>query len=244
MRMREGLRYPFRAERPTDLFAVGVVLGLAAAVLLRIAAAFYPVVLWLPLTALAILPAVALLGYLLRAFAATVEGSEAPPAFGSAAGLLRDGVRASAVSLAYLLVPLFAVLVTLVGAAQSPLSEGSISPGATTAIYAAGTMTLVFVGLFCYAYLAAFGAVARGESLRSALDPRGRRGTLADARYFVGWAFGAILVLTGWAAMLAATNRNVLGLLAVVVAFYLHLAAARVAAEGYRRSLGLHRRDD
>ncbi|MFC6730157.1 hypothetical protein ACFQDG_16020, partial [Natronoarchaeum mannanilyticum] len=68
--------------------------------------------------------------------------------------------------------------------------------------------------------------------------------TLADARYFVGWAFGAVLVLTGWSAMLAATNQNVLGLLAVVVAFYLHLAGARVAAEGYRRSVGLHRRDD
>jgi len=244
MRMREGLRYPFRAERPTDLFAVGVVLGLATAILLRVAVAFYPVVLWIPLTALSILPAVALLGYLLRAFAATVEGSDVPPTFGSAAGLLRDGARASAVTLAYLVVPLVAVLVTLVGAMQAPLSGESISGGATLAIYAASTLTLVFVGLFCYAYLAAFGAVARGESLRSALDPRGYRNTLADARYFVGWAFGAILVLTGWSAMLAATNQNVLGLLAVVVAFYLHLAAARVAAEGYRRSVGLHLRDD
>ncbi|GAA0674060.1 DUF4013 domain-containing protein [Natronoarchaeum mannanilyticum] len=244
MRMREGLRYPFRAERPTDLFAVGVVLGLATAILLRIAAAFYPTVLWLPAAALAILPAVALLGYLLRAFAATVEGSETPPSFGSPSELFRDGARASAVTLAYLLLPIFAMLVTLVGAIQSPLSGESISSGATIAIYAAGTMTLVFVGLFCYAYLAAFGAAARGESLRSALDPRGRRRTLADARYFVGWAFGAVLVLTGWSAMLAATNQNVLGLLAVVVAFYLHLAGARVAAEGYRRSVGLHRRDD
>ncbi|WP_256392202.1 DUF4013 domain-containing protein [Natronoarchaeum rubrum] len=244
MEMREGLRYPFRADRPTDLFAIGVVLGLAVAVLLRIAAAFYPIVVWVPAVALAILPAVALLGYLLRAFAATVEGSETPPSFGAPSELLRDGARASVVTLAYLFVPLAAVLVTLVGASQSPLSGESISPGATLGIYAAGTMTLVFVGLFCYAYLAAFGALARGESLRSALDPRGRRGTLGDARYFVGWAFGAILVLTGWAAMLAATNRNVLGLLAVVVAFYLHLAGARVAAEGYRRSLGLHRRDD
>ena len=99
MRMQEGLGYPFRADRPTDLFAVGTVLGLAVAILARFAVALYPLVFWIPALALAAVPAVALLGYLLRAFAATVEGSETPPAFGSPAGLLKDGVRALVVSL-------------------------------------------------------------------------------------------------------------------------------------------------
>ncbi|SNZ05977.1 Protein of unknown function [Natronoarchaeum philippinense] len=241
MRMQEGLKYPFRADRPMDLFAVGVVLGLAVAVLARFAVALYPLVFWIPAVALAAVPAIALLGYLLRSFAATVEGDETPPSFGSPTEILKDGVRALVVSLVYLLVPLAIVLVTLVGAMGSPLSGESVPPGAVIGIYAAGTMTLVLVGLFCYAYLAAFGAAARGESLRAALDPRGRRRTLADARYFVGWAMASILVVTGWAAMLVAVNQNLLGLLAVVVAFYAHLAAARVGAEGYRRSLGLHR---
>lgn len=243
MQMREGLRYPFRAERPTDLFAAGAILGLAAAILARIAVGLYPLVVWLPAAALATLPAVALLGYLLRAFEATVEGREAPPSFGSARGLLGDGVRALVVSAAYLVAPVAIMLGTLVGATGSSLSDGEISAGATLAIYGAGTMTLVLVGLFCYAFLAAFGAAARGESLVAALDPRGRRSTLGDARYFVGWAMATILVLTGWSAMLVAANQSLLGLFAVVAAFYAHLAAVRVAAEGYRRALGLHRND-
>ena len=237
MLLSEALRYPFRGERPSDVFAVGGILGLAAALLVRGAVAAYPTVLSLGFAGLAALPVVGLLGYLVRAYAATLDGEDAPPDYGAATALVRTGNRALVVSVTYLLVPVTVVLVTVVGAMEA--SGESVDAGRTLLIVASSTLTLVLVLAFVYAYPAALGAVARGESLRRALDVRRHGSVLGDGSYFTAWAFALLFALAGWLLALGAlTSTSVFGVLSVFLAFYAFLAATRLVATGYRRAIG------
>lgn len=235
----DGLRYPARGERPTDVFAVGGVLGLAVALLVRGAALAYPTVLAVAFVCLATLPLAGLLGYLVRAFAATLDGEDAPPAYGTPAALLATGARAAVASLAYLAAPVAVVLVTVDAALAAPADGGSLDAGGTLPFVAASTVTLMLVLAFAYAYPAALGAVARGESLTRALDVRRHGPVLADAAYFTGWAFALVIALAGLLLTASAiASSNALGVLAVFLAFYAYLAAVRVVATGYRRAVG------
>jgi hypothetical protein len=234
----EALRYPIRGDRPTDVFAVGGVLGLAAVLLLRGAAAAYPAVLALALAGLAALPMVGLLGYLVRAFASTLDGEDAPPEYGDATGLLRIGNRAFVVSVAYLLVPVTVVLVTVAGALDAPAE--TLGGGQTLLVLVSSTLTLVVALAFAYVYPAALGAVARGQSLANAFDVRRHRSVLGDVRYFTAWSFALMFAIPGWLLSVGAlSSTNVLGVLAVFLAFYAHLAAVRLVATGYRRAAAL-----
>lgn len=229
----DGLRYPFRGDRTIDLFAIGGSLGIAAALLVRLTAATAATALVYVAAPLALVPMVALLGYLSRAFAATLDGADEPPSFGSARGLLARGYRALAVSILYLGLP-GSVVAIAVGA----LVAGGVSPttaGPVGSILFFGLSTLLLLAAFAvgYVYPAAFGAVARGGGVREALAVPRHLAAVWNGEYFYGWALAVACVVVGWAAIAAAvTGTSLFGLIAVFVAFYAHLIAVRLVASG------------
>lgn len=230
--LEDGLRYPFRADRPTDLFAVGGVLGIAIALLVRLARAVYPSVLLYAVAVLAAVPAIGLLGYLLRIFEATVAGDDSPPAFAPAAGLLQAGNRLLFVSIVYVFLPLALVVVTVRGAiGADPLAGGAES----TLFLVGSTVTFLLVLGLAYVYPAAVGTMAAGEGIRAALRVRTHLPLLAHGAYFTGWTFALVFAVAGLSLMLTAlASTTIFGLLAVFLAFYAFVAAARVMARGYR----------
>ncbi|MFC4543602.1 DUF4013 domain-containing protein [Halosolutus amylolyticus] len=231
----EGVRYPFRGDRSTDLLAAGGVLGIVAAITLQLAAAASTTLLAPVFAVLAAVPAVALLGYLLRVFETTVRGDDAPPSFRPIGALLRDGCRLAAVSLGYAVGPAVVLAVTVGGVIRAPLSPDSIGFVGSTAFFAASTIVLVLVVAFGYGFPAAVGRLAEGDRLRAALDPRGQRSILAHGGYFTAWTFAALFVVPGWAFLLAALSQPTpFGVVAVFVTFYAHVVATRLVARGYR----------
>lgn len=236
----DGLRYPMRGSRPTDLFTIGGILGLAVALLARGAVLAYPTVLSVALACLVVLPVLGLVGYLVRAFEATLAGDDAPPAYGSARELLAEGARGLVASIAYLAAPLAIVLVTVDAALSAPADGAALDGGGSLLFVAASTVTLILVLAFAYAYPAAIGAVARGKPLARALDLRRHASVLGNAAYFTGWSFALMIALAGLLLTVTAlASANLLGVLAVFLAFYAYLAAVRMVATGYRKALGI-----
>lgn len=231
----EGVRYPFRGDRSTDLLAAGGLLGIVAAIVLQLAAAAYPSPLAIPLVALAGGSVVALLGYLLRVYEATVAGNDTPPGFRPFDGLLRDGCRLLVVSLGYALGPIAIVAVTVGGLTQVPFAADSAGFIGSLFFFGASTVVLCLVGAFGYVYPAAVGRVATGGRVRDAVDFRSLRPVLGHSGYFVPWLFAALFVVPGWAFLLTAlSSATAFGVVAVFVTFYAHVVATRLVARGYR----------
>jgi len=155
-------------------------------------------------------------------------GEDAPPTFLDRS-VLRRGLAASALALAYGVIPLGTALVTFVLLAGS----GREPTGAGTVIVLAGSTTVLFV-LATAAYLLpiALANYARSGSLRSGFADL--RPVATHAAYFVGWCSGTVLGLLGLA--LASALVDLGGLLAVLGSFagaYTTIVAARRIGRGY-----------
>lgn len=233
----EGVRYPFRGERSTDLLAAGGVLGIATAISLQLAALVGPSVLAVPFVGVGTASIVALLGYLCRVFAATVDGDDEPPRFRPFGPLFRDGCRVLAVSLCFAVPPIAIVAVTVGGLSRVSVSAASFGFVGSLLFFGASTVVLLTALAFGYAYPVAVGRLADGGRLRDALEVRRYRSVLGHGSYFTGWGFAVLFVVPGWAFLLTAvSSATALGVIAVFVTFYAHVVAARLVARGYRRA--------
>lgn len=238
----EGVRYPFRGERSTDLLAAGGLLGIATAISVQLAAVTAPSVLAVPFVAVGTIAIVALLGYLCRVFAATVDGDDEPPGFRPVGSLFRDGCRLLAVSLCFAVPPIAIVAVTVGGLARASISPASLGFVGSLLFFGASTVVLLLALAFGYAYPVAVGRLADGGRLREALDVRRYRSVLGHGGYVTAWAFGAMFVVPGWAFLLTAvSSATALGVVAVFVTFYAHVVAVRLVARGYRRAATANR---
>lgn len=149
-----------------------------------------------------VLPAIPFLGYLLRVLLASVDEADPPALLIEPVALLRRGVGAVVVALAYLIAPLVALFVTAYGALwTAPSLTDSVS---TLTVYAGSTViaTLTLLGL----YLLPVGlyGYARSGKLRGAFSPGTLRRYGAHGAYFYRWTGGGIAawltVLVGRAA--------------------------------------------
>lgn len=211
--LREALTYPARADEETLL--VGAVLVLAAGLLVRLGV----------LGVLAVVPVVVLAGYAVTVLRASAAGADAPPGFADARALAADGLRAVAVAVGYLFVPVVALALTVGGRGPG----GPVSVESALFVYVAGTVVLVASLSFAYLLPAALAEVARRRTLRAAADPAAVRRIAADAGYFVGWVAAATVasVAVALASALAAVGRPG-GVAALAVAGYALVAVARL----------------
>ncbi|QWC18800.1 DUF4013 domain-containing protein [Halorubrum sp. 2020YC2] len=183
-----------------------------------IAAATYPIAgdaaerpllaVWLLLAlsvALPVLPAVPVVGYLVRVLAASERGDAIPPFLSDARTLLRRSLGGLVVCLAFLGVPFAALLVTLYGVV-------TLEPGANAPVgrILAGSTVVLFVGLLG-AYLAPISLTAYGRtgSLRRAFSSDALRPVAGHPAYFFGWTLGftALVVTVGVGGALFSLSR-------------------------------------
>jgi len=152
-----------------------------------------------------VLPAVPVVGYLVRVLAASERGESIPPFLSEPRTLLRRSVGGAVVSLAFLGVPFAALLVTLYGVV-------SLEPGANAPVgrILAGSTAVLFLGIFG-TYLAPIALTAYGRegSLRTAFSPAALRPVAGHAAYFFGWTLGftALVVTVGLAGALFTVSR-------------------------------------
>ncbi len=211
--MFEALRYPTRGEHAEKALLAAWLCVLVHSI------------------ALPVLALVPLLGY------STVvlergEGDE-PPTFLDRS-VLRRGLGASALTVAYGAIPLGTALVTFVLLAES----GREPTGVGSVIVLAGSTTVLFV-LAAAAYLLpiALANYARSGPLRAGFS--GLVPIATHAAYFVGWCSGSILGLLGLALASALVDLGgVLAVLGSLVGAYVTIVAARRIGRGYAVAVG------
>jgi hypothetical protein len=219
----DALRYPLGS--PTGRDAVAVCTGLVLAVLLslRLARALWPA----PLAAVpglfALIPAALFAGYLGGVLTADIP-SASPPSPVSAA-TFRSGLRLLVVAAGYLLPAAVAVVLTAL-----VLLRG----GGGAVLTIAPTVALLATVASLYVLPAALAAGATG-GLRAAFS-RASLGGLASGSYFFAWTVAVALVVSAWSLLAAATTATPAAVVLVVVLAYVHVAAARLLAQGLARS--------
>ena len=151
------------------------------------------------------LPAIPVVGYLVRVLAASERGDSLPPFLADGWTLLRRSLGGSAVCAVFLGVPFAALLVTLYGIV-------SLEPGADAPVgrILAGSTAVLFLGIVG-TYLAPIALTAYGRegSLRQAFSPDALRPVAGHAAYFFGWTLGftALVVTVGIGGALFTLSR-------------------------------------
>ena len=152
-----------------------------------------------------VLPAIPVVGYLVRALAASGRGDPLPAFLADGRTLLRRSLGGSVVCLVLLGVPFAALLVTLYGIV-------SLEPGADAPVgrILAGSTAVLFVGLLgTYLLPVSLTTYGRTGSLRRALSPSALRPVAGHAAYFFGWTLGftAVVVTVGVSGALFTLSR-------------------------------------
>lgn len=136
-----------------------------------------------------VLPLVPVVGYVVRALAASARGESLPPALSDLPALLRQSAGGLSLCLLCLGPPLVALLVTVYGLVSISTTGGSVPTlrflAGSTAVLLAGLLGLYFLPIT----LTIYGITG---SLRAALSPSRLRPVAGHGAYFVGWTLGAL----------------------------------------------------
>src|SRR6056297_2389992 len=103
----DAINYPLEGDQTSDILVVGGVLsiisGILAAIFLLLSVFTFG--LGFILMPLAFIPSLGIMGYYVRVLESTVDGGSEPPAFDDIAGAFKDGLVATAIGVAYYLIP-------------------------------------------------------------------------------------------------------------------------------------------
>lgn len=177
----------------------------------------------LALTSVLIVPAVLLVGYLMRVVRSVARGDERAPAFEDWDRLLRDGVRGSIVALAYGLLPAVGGLVIAGGAVALANDAGALG---AFGVLVGGLLWFVALLFAAYVTPAALANVAERGRIAAGFDADALSPVLTDGTYATAWLVGLGFVLAG--GVVAGAFGSVPGLGTVVgafVGFYAAVAA-------------------
>jgi hypothetical protein len=223
----DAIRYPGRSDEAAKTVGIGGLLTLFGFLLV---------------------PVVAVAGYLVRVLRTTLDGDEEPPAFDDWEPLLVDGLKATAITLAYFAVPLvvtlFATLSVLIFVPASFAVSGSEVGAADAAVRTGlGLGVLLLIGgvlvsavwslAASYVLPVALARFVTTGRIGAAFALRDVWGVAATSGYAVAWLF-ALAVTVGAGIVIGAVNVvPLLGLVAgAVVSFYASVVAFRLYGEG------------
>lgn len=173
-----------------------------------------------------VLPLIPLLGYLVRVLVRSADGEPDPPAFVTGlSDLLRLGIGATAVAVAYLTIPVVLLVVTVNGALEFSGELDGLVPGLL--FFSGSTIVLVVSLLAAYLFPVALLAYGRERRLRAAVDRATLTSLARRLNVFVGWvlAFVVVSVGAGVARQLFGLTRLGPVLAALVAAYTLVLAS-------------------
>ena len=182
-----------------------------------------------------LIPAFAVLGYVVRVLRRTADGDDEPPVFDAWGELLADGLKAFVVAFVYSLLPLGVVAVAV------GLSIGTFVavPGGETAgvgtvvvglvVLVAGLVSLLASLVGLYVTPAALAAVADSGRVGDGFALGALWGVISKRAYATGWLTAAVVVLAGSLAVGVLSVVPILGTIAgLFVQFYALVAAAAV----------------
>jgi hypothetical protein len=210
----DALRYPYDDGEGLRALAIGGLLAVLSFLLL---------------------PAIVVSGYTLRVLRQVDAGDEHLPSFADPVALFVDGLKAIAVALAYLVVPI--VLVAFAAVALFVPVTGT-PPTWLSAIAAIISVLSVPVFLLAlYALPAGLVALARTDRMGAAFSRRELSPTLRSGSYLVAWLLALVVTLVaGFVGGAASATALVGWLLAAFVGFYANLVGAYLYARGVREA--------
>jgi len=171
--LEEGLSYPFNGDNALGRIVIGGLLGFGS---------------------ILIVPAFALMGYLVWVLGGAARGEEEPPAFENWGEMIVDGLKATAVSIVYGIVP-FVLLFASVFVAGSGSATGSET--ATGVLGGIGVLGLLvsLVAMFLLYYLipAALTNMALEGEFGAAFDFGTIKEAILSADYLVAWLIPFVL---------------------------------------------------
>jgi hypothetical protein len=182
-----------------------------------------------------LIPAFAVLGYVVRVLRRTADGDDEPPVFDAWGELLVDGLKAFVVAFVYSLLPLGVVAV----AAGLSIGTLAVVPGGETAgvgtvvvgliVLVAGLVSLLLSLVGLYVTPAALAAVADSGRVGDGFALGTLWGVISKRAYATGWLTAAVVVLAGSLAVGVLSVVPILGTIAgLFVQFYALVAAAAI----------------
>lgn len=180
-----------------------------------------------------VIPAIIVLGYLVRVLRATFADQEEPPVFDRWGELTVDGVKAFAVTLAYFLLPM-AVFTGAGGVtAWSSLLAGELRPG----VFAGAAVLWLLGGVLWlvawYALPVALATFAREDRIGAAFSFEALRPTLLNGTYAVNWLLAlGLFVVAGIVTSLLNAVPFLGFVVGAFVTFYAAVAAFYIYGHG------------
>jgi len=225
--IQDALEYPRTGDDWTKTVLIGGILSLLGAL---------------------VVPAILVLGYLVRVLDRTMHGDDQPPEFDDWGELFVDGVKAFAITLAYGLIPAAVAAAVVAGGVLSFSIVGgsgagnTAAGGAGVAVVVVGSLLALVLGLVAaYVVPAAVAAFAETDRIEAAFSVSDLRPVLTSGTYATAWVLGFAIVL---GAGLLAGALNAIPVIGFVIGgfigFYAVVAAYYIVghAWGERRELG------
>lgn len=217
--LEDGISYPLQGDNAIARIIIGGVLGLVSFL---------------------VVPAFALMGYLVWVLEGAARGEEEPPAFEDWGAMVVDGLKATAVAIVYGIVPFLLVFVSIF------VMAGGSATGSDTAMGIFGGLGLLgmlvsVVAMFVLYYLipAALTNMALEGSMGAAFDFQTIKRAVLSAEYLVAWLvpFAIALVVNVVVFVLAMT---IVGLLFVpFIQFYVYVAVFYMFGAAFGKVVGV-----
>ncbi|QKY18849.1 DUF4013 domain-containing protein [Halolamina sp. CBA1230] len=214
--LEEGLSYPLEGDSALGRVLIGGLLGFGSFL---------------------IIPAFALLGYLVWVLGDAARGEEEPPAFENWGEMIVDGLKATAVGIVYGILPFVLVFVSIVVAGSGGTTGSDTAAGILGSIGLLGLL-VSFVAMFVLYYLipAALTNMALEDSFSAAFDFGTIKQVILTGDYLVAWLIPFVLaagVQILFSALTLVLVLSVVGILALpllflvgpIVQFYVQVAA-------------------
>lgn len=171
----EGLSYPLDGDNALGRIIIGGLLGFASVL---------------------VIPAFALLGYLVWVLRDSALGKDEPPAFDDWGAMIVDGLKATVVGISYGILPFLLVVVSVFVIAGGGASGNDTAAGVLGGIGILGILTSV-VAMFIIYYLvpAALTNMALEDSIGAAFDFGTLKQALLSVDYLVAWLIPFVLAV-------------------------------------------------
>ena len=166
MTFEEAINYPRNREDAIRTILIGGVLSLLGVLLV---------------------PAVIVLGYLMRALRLSIEGETEPPEFDEWGDLLVEGIKAIAIAIVYFLIPTIVFAVSVGGIAITAIATGDVPAAAIASSIAGFFLSFLLFLLAWYILPAALANAAHEERLGAGFALGQIRPVLFHGTYAMNW---------------------------------------------------------
>lgn len=228
--LEDGLSYPLNGDNALARIIIGGLLGFGS---------------------ILIIPAFALMGYLVWVLGGAARGEAEPPAFENWGEMIVDGLKATAVSLIYGIVPFVLIFVSTFIAGSGSTAGGDTASGILSGIGLLGFLvSLLAMFVLYYLIPAALTNMALEDEFGAAFDFDAIKEVIFSADYLIAWlipfalAAGVQILLSAVTFVLVLSVVGILALPFVIligpfIQFYVQVAAFYMFGAAFGKVVGI-----